>query len=532
MKRTTGVIVLTAMICFLGISSAIAQYHAQGIKGGVGIGMAAGNTDMESSFSDAQVGLAARFYLRNPLAGNGLLQLEFGLTFASLRGDHYRSNVGPIDLRLLFSPLRAEGWNAYLYGGAGALSFENVKPYYAPTSDKDKFSGVIPVGLGLQFRITEQTALEISGGCNFTLTDKLETLEEGGDDRFFNLLAGFAYRLTGEDKDSDGDGLSDKLEKELGTDRKKADSDGDGLSDGAEYNQHKTNPLVADTDGDGLSDGAEINTYSTSPLKADSDGDGLKDGDEINTYKTDPNKADSDGDGLKDGDEINKYKTDPLKADTDGDGLKDGDEINKHKTDPLKTDSDGDGLSDGDEVNKHACDPTKADTDGDGLNDYAEVVTHKTNPSKADTDGGTITDGVEVGRGTNPLEWRDDLPREEQIKGPVGAEIIMEGILFDTGSSRIKKSSEIVLNKVAQTMVDNPEIVVEIQGHTDIVGSRASNLKLSQARAESVAKYLIAKGVATERITTKGFGPDQPVASNDTAEGRQQNRRITFVRTK
>jgi len=114
----------------------------------------------------------------------------------------------------------------------------------------------------------------------------------------------------------------------------------------------------------------------------------------------------------------------------------------------------------------------------------------------------------------------------------VGAEIVMEGILFDTGSSRIKKSSEIVLNKVAKTMVDNPEIVVEIQGHTDSVGSRVSNLKLSQARAESVAKYLIAKGVAVERITTKGFGPDQPVASNDTAEGRQQNRRITFVRTK
>jgi len=272
MKRITGLIALTAMICFLGLSSAQAQYHAQGLKGGVGIGMAAGNTDMESSLSDAQVGPAGRFYLRNPLAGNGLLQVEFGLTFANLRGDNYRSNVGPIDLRLLVSPLRAESWNAYLYGGAGALSYENVKPYYSPTNDKDKFSSVIPVGLGLQFRITEQTAFEISGGCNFALTDKLETLEEGGDDRFFNLLAGFAYRLTGEDKDSDGDGLPDKLEKELGTDRKKADSDGDGLSDGAEYNQHKTNPLVADTDGDGIKDGDEVNTYKTDPLKADSDG--------------------------------------------------------------------------------------------------------------------------------------------------------------------------------------------------------------------------------------------------------------------
>ncbi|HPI73681.1 MAG TPA: hypothetical protein PLZ01_09740, partial [bacterium] len=119
MKRTTGAMVLTAMIFFLGISSSDAQYHAQGLKGGVGIGVVAGNTDMESSLSDAQVGPAGRIYLRNPLAASGLLQLEFGMTFARLRGDQYKSNVGPIDLRLLFSPLRAESWNAYLYGGGG-----------------------------------------------------------------------------------------------------------------------------------------------------------------------------------------------------------------------------------------------------------------------------------------------------------------------------------------------------------------------------------------------------------------------------
>ncbi len=518
--------VMAALIIGIFATVSHAQYLSEGAKGGFGIGVLSGNTDY-----DSKIGPAGRAFFRQPLFGSGALQGELGMTLGRIRGEAYKSNVMPVDFRLLLSPIPSEVFNLFFYGGIGVLPYENAKPL---TTDKNKYqlSGVVPVGAGLQIKVGDRTAFEVTGGYNLSLTDKLEVLEEGGNDSYLSLLAGFAYRLVGEDKDSDGDGLSDKLEKQLGTDRKKADSDGDGLSDGAEYNQYKTNPLVADTDGDGLSDGDEVNKYKTDPLKADSDGDGLKDGDEISKYKTDPAKADSDGDGLKDGDEINKYKTDPLKADTDGDGLKDGDEINKHKTDPLKADTDGDGLKDGDEVNKHACDPTKMDSDGDGLNDYAEVVTHKTNPSKADTDGGTISDGVEVGRGTNPLEWRDDLPREEQIKGPVGAEIIMEGILFDTGSSRIKKSSEIVLNKVAKTMVDNPEIVVEIQGHTDSVGSRASNLKLSQARAESVAKYLIAKGVAVERITTKGFGPDQPVASNDTAEGRQQNRRITFVRTK
>ena len=532
MKKDVGLVALVVVIVLLSISLVNAQYHAQGIKGGVGIGAVAGKTDAEPGLMDARGGAAGRFFIRKDLIGNGLLQWEIGLLSGRLRGIGYKTNVVPLDLHLLLSPIKAEAWNLFVYGGVGALGHENLKPYASAANSRYKFNPVIPVGLGLQFKVTDQTALEISGGYNQSMTDKLELLETGGDDGFFNLLAGFAYRLESEDKDSDGDGLTDKLEKQLGTDRKKADSDGDGLSDGAEYNQYKTNPLIADSDGDGLSDGDEVNKYYTSPLKMDSDGDGLNDNQEISKTLTDPNKADSDGDGLKDGEEIDKYKTNPLKADSDGDGLKDGDEVAKYKTNPLKTDSDGDGLSDGDEVQKYSCDPLKTDSDGDGLNDFAEVTQYKTNPGKSDTDGGTITDGVEVDRGTNPLDWKDDLPKEEQIKGPVGAEIIMEGILFDTGSSRIKKSSEIVLDKVAQTMIENPDIVVEIQGHTDNVGARTSNLKLSQARADAVAKYLVTKGVAAVRMTTKGMGPDSPVASNDTAEGRQQNRRITFTRTK
>lgn len=127
--------------------------------------------------------------------------------------------------------------------------------------------------------------------------------------------------------DTDGDGITDAREMELGTDPNSADTDGDGLTDGDEVNEYNTDPLKADTDGDGLSDGDEVNSYNTDPTNADSDGDGLSDGDEVNEHRTDPNDADSDSDGLSDYDELMTHNTDPNNADTDGDGFTDQQEL-------------------------------------------------------------------------------------------------------------------------------------------------------------------------------------------------------------
>ncbi len=132
--------------------------------------------------------------------------------------------------------------------------------------------------------------------------------------------------LTPTSDDSDGDGLSDAQEKEIGTDPNNPDTDGDGLNDGAEVNTTKTDPKNPDTDGDGLNDGDEVFNHKTDPLKPDTDGDGLNDGKEIE-IGTDPLKPDTDGDGLSDGAEVNKTTTDPLKPDTDADGVTDGIEV-------------------------------------------------------------------------------------------------------------------------------------------------------------------------------------------------------------
>jgi OOP family OmpA-OmpF porin len=88
-----------------------------------------------------------------------------------------------------------------------------------------------------------------------------------------------------------------------------------------------------------------------------------------------------------------------------------------------------------------------------------------------------------------------------------------------------------LLNEVAQALKDNPTIKVEIQGHTDSVGNDNFNLKLSQKRAESVRTYLIKQGIASDRMTAKGYGENVPIADNRTGDGRAQNRRVEFVIT-
>jgi OOP family OmpA-OmpF porin len=83
-----------------------------------------------------------------------------------------------------------------------------------------------------------------------------------------------------------------------------------------------------------------------------------------------------------------------------------------------------------------------------------------------------------------------------------------------------------VLDKVAESLSNEPDVNIIIMGHTDSVGSDAYNLKLSQARAESVVRYLTSKGISQSRQVAKGYGESKPVADNNTDEGRERNRRV------
>jgi OOP family OmpA-OmpF porin len=108
--------------------------------------------------------------------------------------------------------------------------------------------------------------------------------------------------------------------------------------------------------------------------------------------------------------------------------------------------------------------------------------------------------------------------------------VAMYGIHFETGGSMIMPDSIHLMGEVAKMLQQNPDIKVNVEGHTDNVGPAASNQELSEARAQTVMTWLTAHGVASSRLNAKGWGQAKPVADNSTEEGRAKNRRVEFVK--
>jgi len=105
----------------------------------------------------------------------------------------------------------------------------------------------------------------------------------------------------------------------------------------------------------------------------------------------------------------------------------------------------------------------------------------------------------------------------------------LRDIRFKTGSAILEGNGQVELNKLVQWMAENAELKILITGHTDNIGKPSDNLLLSKQRAKAVMDYLIEKGIAANRIQTTGKGDTDPVASNQTEEGRAQNRRTEIL---
>jgi outer membrane protein OmpA-like peptidoglycan-associated protein len=119
--------------------------------------------------------------------------------------------------------------------------------------------------------------------------------------------------------------------------------------------------------------------------------------------------------------------------------------------------------------------------------------------------------------------------KPEHLKHSKQKPVILENILFETNGSVLQKNSFISLDKLAQEMKTKPGMKIEIRGHTDNSGDPLKNLELSEKRAKAVADYLISKSIDKARITSKGLGSTQQIASNETEEGKKKNRRVEFI---
>jgi OOP family OmpA-OmpF porin len=202
-------------------------------------------------------------------------------------------------------------------------------------------------------------------------------------------------------------------------------------------------------------------------------------------------------------------------ADSDTDGILDGLDMCPD-TDPRALvnadgcpyDSDGDGLFDG--IDQCPATPTGAVVDERGC--------------PVDTDGDGVADGLDA----CPETSLDDEADESGCSWVQRGEIVLPTIRFGVGSAQLAPGSSPALNEVAEILKQNPDVSVEIGGHTDNEGSARLNRKVSLERAEAVKAYLVSQGVAASRMVTKGYGEVHPIATNRYAEGRAENRRIEF----
>ncbi len=119
-------------------------------------------------------------------------------------------------------------------------------------------------------------------------------------------------------------------------------------------------------------------------------------------------------------------------------------------------------------------------------------------------------------------------PTPEAETKTISEPIVLKNVFFETGSAELKDISIVELNKLYDFLIGDESLRIQLNGHTDNVGTDSDNMTLSDARANSVRNYLIEKGINKDRLRAKGFGETVPVTSNDTEEGRKQNRRTEF----
>ncbi len=319
----------------------------------------------------------------------------------------------------------------------------------------------------IHFGLGAKYALDESISARLDLRDTLTqkyAADQGSQTHHPEILLGFTFTLERRKPDRDGDGFADFR---------------DDCPDVAGTEQGCP-PPIPDEDGDGVADDVDQCKASKGLAPSgcpDTDGDGKLDPDDLC-----PKQAASTPDGCP-------VVDCPIK-DRDGDGRTDA--TDKCPDEPAPT---ADGCID-------------RDPDKDGILEGADKC-----PDKPET--------------LNGFQDQDGCPDEvpAAIKKFSG---VIKGIQFARDKADITPGSKPLLDEAAKVMKEFPELKLEISGHTDTQGPREHNVDLSKRRADSVKAYLVSQGVEDARLSTRGAGPDEPIAENKNEVGRAQNRRIEF----
>jgi outer membrane protein OmpA-like peptidoglycan-associated protein len=419
-----------------------------------------------------------------------------------------RLKVIPISLTGHYYFIPEGNIQPYLLGG---LSMDLSK-YEDLTSGGEKYSSTdlnVKCGAGINFWIGETMTFELGGRFSYLLTNLSNDFPEDGsglpvalanvkmDDAatrpFLAVLEpgiGLTFFIGGA-RDTDKDGVKDNFDQ-------CADTPIGALVD--------TFGCPLDTDGDGIYDG--LDKCPDTPKGAFVDISGCP--------------IDTDKDGVPDG--IDLCKDTPTMApliDAEGN--------------PVDKDSNGIPDTMTVTVDIYGC---PVDDDKDGIPDFKDRQLDT--PIGAvvdsfgvalDTDGDNVPDGIDkcpdTGEGVVVDEFGCPMAK------PITEKITLN-IKYAPGSAEPDEEAKVILNDLVERLKVYGELKIEINGYTDALGSSRSNLKLSQKRAEAVKEYLVAKGIAADRLIAKGYGEDPKffVDTNETPEGRAKNRRVEVVPVK
>jgi outer membrane protein OmpA-like peptidoglycan-associated protein len=378
----------------------------------------------------------------------------------------------------------------YLLGGYSRLSFADNPAY---TFDDNALHG----GIGDRIFLGERVALRIEGRALYAPNTNYPSGTWAG-----HIVASAGLSIfTGPSafKDSDKDGIADKTDTCSATptgaavdnvgcpsdaDRDKVFNGLDACPNTIEGAEVDARGCPKDTDTDGVWDGVDKCPSSATGTRVDATG----------------CPTDADKDGVADGPDQcpntlagATVDANGCPVDSDRDGVPDG--LDKCLSTPA-----------GIEVDTAGC-QRAPDSDGDSIDDMKDKCPGTSSGTRVDAAGCPIL--------------------FTEARQPV----VLRGVTFEPGRSALRPDSYTILDMVATSLINNADINVEISGHTDNTGSAATNLRLSQARANAVRAYLATKGVGPERMVAKGYGPEQPVAPNATPAGRAQNRRVELRRT-